>query len=134
MSLSDEERIIIIDLEIGKAHRLYQQALLMQASEQWDGMANRLYYALFHAVSALLIHDRHVVNTHKGSHAMLGLHYIKTEKLPKWYGELYQDMERMREESDYNCTYTQEPETLQQNIEPAKEMIDTIVKMVSTFD
>lgn len=112
MSLSDEERKIIIDLEIGKAHRLYQQALLMQASEQWDGMANRLYYALFHAVSALLIHDRHVVNTHKGSHAMLGLHYIKTGKLPKWYGELYQDMERMREESDYNCTYTQEPETL----------------------
>ena len=34
MSLSDEERKIIIDLEIGKAYRLYQQALLMQASEQ----------------------------------------------------------------------------------------------------
>lgn len=36
----------------------------------------------------------------------------------------------MREESDYNCTYDEEPEVLQRNIVPAKEMIDTIAAMV----
>ena len=36
----------------------------------------------------------------------------------------------MREESDYNCTYDDEPEVLQSNILPAKEMIDTIAEMV----
>ena len=130
MSLSDEERRILVDLEIEKASRHYHQALIMQREEQWDGMANRLYYAIFHAVSALLIFDNHEVNTHKGSHALFGQFYIKTNRLPKSYGDLYRKLERMREESDYNCTYDEEPEVLMANIEPAKEMIDTIAAMV----
>ena len=130
MSLSDEERQLIVKLEVEKAYRLYGQALIMQASEQWDGMANRLYYAVFHAVSALLIHDRHEVNTHKGSHVLFAQYYVKTGVLPKKYGELYRTMAKMREESDYNCTYDEEADVLQENLSPAKEMIDTIAKMV----
>ena len=130
MSLSDEERALIVSLEIEKAYRHYNQSLIMQREEQWDGMANRLYYAVFHAISALLIHDHYVVNTHKGSHAMFAQHYIKPNILPKSYGDLYKKLERMREESDYNCTYDDEPEVLQGNIVPAKEMIDTIAGMV----
>ena len=130
MSLSDEERRIIVDLEIEKAYRIYNQALIMMHEMQWDGMANRLYYSVFHAVSALLIKDNHVVNSHKGSHALFSQYYIKTNRLPKLYGELYQKMERMREESDYNCTYDEEPDVLQNNMIPAKEMLDTIAAMV----
>ena len=33
MSLSDEERRIIVNLEIEKAYRFYRQALMMQAGE-----------------------------------------------------------------------------------------------------
>jgi len=130
MSLTEEERRIIVDLEIEKAYRIYNQALIMMHEKQWDGMANRLYYAVFHAVSALLIMDNHTVNTHKGSHALFAQYYVKTDRLPKSYGDLYQKMERLREESDYNCTYSEEPELLQNNVEPAKEMIDTIAAMV----
>lgn len=130
MSLSDEERLLIVKLEIEKAYRIYNQALIMQESAQWDGMANRLYYAVFHAVSALLIHDCHDVNTHKGSHIMFSQYYVKTGMLPRKYGELYRIMEKMREESDYNCTYEEDADVLQSNILPAKEMIDTIAELV----
>ena len=130
MSLSDEERKLIVSLEIEKAYRHYNQSLIMQREEQWDGMANRLYYAVFHAVCALLIHDGHVVNTHKGSHALFAMHYVKTGRLPKSYGDLYRILERMREESDYNCSYDEEPDVLQSNLNPAKQMIDTIAAMV----
>ena len=130
MSLSDEERKIIVSLEIEKAYRHYNQALIMQREEQWDGMANRLYYAVFHAVSALLFFDKHEVNSHKGSHVIFAQYYIKTNILPRLYGDLYRKLARMREESDYNCTYDEEPDVLQSNIVPAKEMIDTISAMV----
>lgn len=130
MSLSDEERRLIVSLEIEKAYRHYNQALIMQREVQWDGMANRLYYAVFHAVCALLIYDRHEVNTHKGSHVLFAQYYVKTNKLPKSYGDLYRKLERMREESDYNCTYDEESDVLQSNLVPAKEMIDTIAEMV----
>ena len=130
MSLSDEERQILVKLEIEKAYRFHRQALLMQANEEWDGMANRLYYALYHAVAALLIFNHRQVTTHKGSHALFNQYYVKTGILPKSYGSMYSSLERMREECDYNCAYTEEPDVLQSNITPAKEMIDTIATMV----
>ena len=130
MSLSDEERKLIVSLEVEKAYRHYNQSLIMQREEQWDGMANRLYYAVFHAVCALLIHDGHAVNTHKGSHALFAMHYVKTGELPKSYGDLYRILERMREESDYNCSFDATQELIEPLFAPTKKMIDAVSERV----
>lgn len=90
-----------------------------------------MYYAVFHAVNALLINDGHHVNTHKGSHALFSLHYIKTGILSREYGQLYNQLQTMREESDYNCAYDVEMEELQQRIEPAKRLIEEIEKILN---
>lgn len=65
MSLNDEERKIVIQLEIEKAKSIFNQINELAYLGYWDNIANRLYYALFHAVSALLIYDKHSVGTHK---------------------------------------------------------------------
>ena len=36
----------------------------------------------------------------------------------------------MREESDYNCAYDVEMDELQQRLEPARQLLDDIEKMV----
>ena len=100
-------------------------------NDLWNGAANRLYYAVFHAVSALLIHDGHQVSTHQGSHALFGLHYIKSEKLPAEFGRLYSQLQTMREESDYNCIYDVTPEELTEKIDPAKRLIAAIETLIS---
>lgn len=130
MSLSEEERRVIVNLEIEKSYRLFDAAGIMIHAEHWESAANRMYYALFHAVTALLIHDGHNVNTHKGSHALFGLHYIKTGKLPQKYSALYQKLEAIRDEGDYNWSYSVEADDIMQKVAPAKEMIDTIAAMV----
>jgi uncharacterized protein (UPF0332 family) len=130
MSLSDEERRIIVELELEKANRTYEAAMLMVSNEHWESAANRLYYALFHAVNALLIHDRHEVTTHKGSHALFGMHYIKTGKFPRDYSRIYQKLEAIRDEGDYNWAYNVSPEEIQEKVIPAREMIDAIATMV----
>ena len=55
MSLSDEERKIMVGLEIERAHRLIEQFPILEDAKLWDTLANRVYYAVFHAVTALLI-------------------------------------------------------------------------------
>lgn len=130
MSLSDEERRIIVDLELEKANRTYDAAMIMIEKEHWESAANRLYYALFHAVNALLIHDGHQVNTHKGSHAMFGMYYIRTNKLPREYSNIYQKLESIRDESDYNWAYNIVPEDISEKVTTARQMIDTIAAMV----
>jgi len=118
-------------LELQKSKRTFEEIEVLQQANLWNGVASRLYYAVFHAVNALLIHDAHQANTHNGSHAMFGLHYIKTGKLPAEYGRLYNQLQTMREESDYNCVYNVEREEIMQRILPARQMIDAISKMIN---
>ena len=55
----------------------------------WPVVANRLYYAAYYAVTALLIKDGLSAQTHHGVIHMFNLHYIKTGKLDSKYGRLY---------------------------------------------
>ena len=105
MSLTDEERKIIVGLEYEKARKTLGQVGELRKLGYWDTVANRLYYAVFHAVSALLVKDGHQVNTHKGAMSVFGQHYIRTGILPQADGRLYSDLQIMRNNSDYNCSY-----------------------------
>ena len=131
MSLSDEERNILVSLGLKKAHETYDEIEILVAANRLNGAANRMYYAVFHAVCALLIRDGIQVNTHRGSHAMFSQYYIKTGIFPKEYGQLYNQLQTMREESDYNCAYDVEIDELQQRIAPAKQMIEDIEKLIN---
>lgn len=55
MSLTNEERRTLVALELKKARETYEEIGILTAANRWSGAANRLYYAVFHAVSALLI-------------------------------------------------------------------------------
>ena len=130
MSLTNDERTTLVAMELKKAHETFEEINILTAANRWSGAANRLYYAVFHAISALLIHDGHAVNTHNGSHAVFNLHYIKPGILPIEYGRLYNQLQTMREESDYNCVYEVEPEELKERIEPARQLIEKIGELV----
>ncbi len=53
MKLTDEERHIIVNLEYEKAVSCLRQAESIAEMDFWDTVSNRMYYAIFHAVSAL---------------------------------------------------------------------------------
>ena len=131
MSLDKEKRDTVVSLEIAKAFTTQEEVDLLVEKGYWNAAANRLYYSVFHAVSALLIHDGIRIKSHKGAGVMLNQHYIQTNKISPELGKLYHRLELMREESDYNCFYNTSPEELKKELEPARELIKTIAKMVS---
>lgn len=53
MSINKEERKIIVGLEVEKAQRTFAEIEVLRQAGLWDNIANRLYYAAFHAVSAI---------------------------------------------------------------------------------
>lgn len=105
MSLTNEERQTLVQRELSKAHEAYEDIEILKASKRWNGAANRLYYAVFHAVNALFINDGLEAGRHKTSHSLFSLHYVKTGLLPIEYGRLYNNLQRLREKSDYNCFF-----------------------------
>ena len=47
MSLSDEERRIMVELELERTDRIMQQLPILISQQYWDTTANRMYYAAF---------------------------------------------------------------------------------------
>lgn len=129
MSLSEEERKAIVNLEIEKAENTFVQVGKLMELGYWDTVANRLYYSVFHAATALLINDGHQVNTHKGIIALLGQHYVKTNKLSSADGRLYSDLQSMRNNSDYNCSY----DATEEEIFPLVPKVRTFIENVKAL-
>ena len=131
MSLTDEERAILVNLEYEKGKSFLVQAEKIAELGYWDMVANRLYYAVFHAVSALLIKNGHKVGTHKGVVLLFGQHYIKTGIFSINEGRLYSQLQTMREKADYVCTFQTSQEEIVPMLEPARKMIEKIGGIVS---
>jgi len=130
MSLNDEERRIIVSLEKEKALSTFAEMEVLRQVGLWNNIANRLYYAAFHAVSALLIHDRHNIGTHQGAVIMLHQYYVKTGLLPKEAGAFYSQLQTLREKSDYNCTYNATEEDTAPRIAQTKQFIDQVLGLI----
>ena len=130
MSLNDEERQIIVNLEKEKALNTFAEMDVLRQAGLWNNIANRLYYAAFHAVSALLVHDHYNVGSHQGAVIMLHQYYVKPGILSKEEGTFYSQLQTMREKSDYNCTYNATEEDTLPRIEQTKQFIDRILGLI----
>lgn len=130
MSLSNEDRHTLVRLELEKAHETFEEIDILRKAGRWSGAANRVYYSVFHAVGALFIHDGLQVSRHKGSHALFSQHYIKTGLLPADYGRFYNNLQTLREKSDYNCFYKVTEQDVAESVELAREIINAIEKLI----
>ena len=92
MSLTDEERRAIVLYRIEKAHAAMDDIRKVMPLELWSIIANRMYYALYYASSALLINDGHKVGTHKGVIALFNLNYVKEGPLTRENGTLFSNV------------------------------------------
>ena len=132
MSLKEEDRRIIVKMELEKAERIFGEHELLRNGALWNTLANRLYYVLFHAVSALLISEGHEVGTHKGAVIRFQQYFVKTKRYPVEDGRLYSQMQTMREYADYNCSYDVSEEEVVERIEPIRRLIDKIKQDIAS--
>lgn len=126
MSLSENERNIIVCRELEKSERTFEDVLFCAKEGKWETAANRLYYSVFHAMSALLVSDGHQVKSHRGIIAMFGEHYVRTDVFSKKDGSLLSDLVIMRDNADYNCFFEANEEKLKPYIEPTRMLIEKI--------
>ena len=131
MSLKEEDRRIIVEMELEKAERTFAEQQLLRQGGLWGTLANRLYYALFHAVSALLISEGYEVGTHKGAIIRFQQYFVKTGLFTVEDGRFYSQMQTMRENADYNCSYDVSEEEAINRIEPTRQLIEKIKQYIA---
>jgi len=131
MSLSEEERKTLIKLYLQRAWETFNDAMLAIEAERWSMAANRLYYALFHATTALFVHDGIGVHSHRGVKAIFGQNYIMTNKMPIEYSKLLTQMESIRDKADYNIMFEAESKDVLPYVDISKKFIKAIVTIVT---
>jgi uncharacterized protein (UPF0332 family) len=91
----------LIRFRIQRARETLEEALLMRREEHWNACANRLYYACFYAVTALLGKKGLSATKHSGVKAFFNQHFVKSGHVSKEKGRLYNNLFEARQEGDY---------------------------------
>lgn len=131
MSLTDEERRIMVELEIERAEKITEQFETLREQHYWDTLVNRMYYAAFHAVSALLIHNALHVHTHRGALNAFNKEFVRTGVFTIEEGHLFSKLEGLRERGDYNCFVDTTEDEIVPLIEPLKALIAKIKSKIA---
>ena len=71
----DEVRKSAIGLELGHAQASHQAAQLLRDAGLYNDALNRLYYALYHVVTALLLSTGVEPRRHRALPGLLGIHF-----------------------------------------------------------
>lgn len=101
-------------------------AELLIKNKKWNSVVNRLYYACFYAVSALLIKNEVQIKSHTGVKTQFFLNYIKTGKLDIQFGRLFSDLFDWRQKSDYDDFFDFTEADVLPLWEPCKNLIESI--------
>lgn len=101
-----------------------QAAQVLVEANSYRGANNRAYYAIFHAVSAVLATEGVAYKRHKDTLGYFNKNYVATEKFPRELGRKIVRAEEIRHESDYDTFYIASKEVTIQQIETAKQLIE----------
>jgi len=122
MTLDASHRVIAAQLLLVKSDSNMEQAIKNAELGYWDVVANRLYYAVFHAVNAMLVIDGIRTGTHKGTSVQFGKSYVLTGKFDRQDGMMYSRLQTMREKADYNNVFKLNETEGRQLIESAERL------------
>lgn len=121
--MNQQERQELVKYRITKARETFEEVELHIKNELWNTAVNRLYYACYYTVIALLIDKEIQTQTHGGARQMFGLHFIKTGIVEKSIGKFFTDIYDMRQTGDYDDYINFTKVDIIDLIEPANELI-----------
>jgi len=130
MGLTDEERKSVVQFRMEKSKNTFSEITLLTDNALWQTAANRLYYACYYAVSALLIQHAIEAKTHHGVMNQMGLFFVTTGLLSQEQGKFYKRLFELRQTGDYNDWIIIKEEDIKPLVERAGHFIKTIEQLI----
>jgi uncharacterized protein len=96
-----DDRETIIRYRMERAAQTLADAEILARAGSWNSCVNRLYYACFHAISALLLRDGLASAKHTDVRSLFNERFVRTGMIAQDLGTLYNDLFRDRQDADY---------------------------------
>lgn len=115
-----------IKYRISRANETIAEVQYHIDNKFWNTAINRMYYACFYAISALLAKHKIEVSSHTGVRQKFGKHFVKTGKFDKTLAKHFTELFDKRHKGDYNDFIDFDEETVIRLYQPSKELIKQI--------
>ncbi len=120
----------IVFYRLNRAKDTLDDAHILAEKSKWNSTINRLYYAAYYAVTALLLKSDIKATTHNGVKSSFSEHYIKTNLISKELGRIYSQLFTWRQKGDYDDLFDFEKDKVLPYFEPVKQLIEAIEKII----
>ena len=126
MSLTAEERHDVVVYRLEKAKKTIDEAKSNIAFKYWGLVANRLYYAAYYAISALLVANGYLAKSHDGTISLFGQHFVSEGIVPQEMGKLVRKLYKCRLTGDYSDNFDLTEEDVLPLVEPTEQLISMV--------
>jgi len=121
-----EEREEYVKYRLDSAYKTLEAAKVLADNGFWSSTVNRLYYASFYGINALLVANKIETKTHKGIKSNFAKFFVKTGEFDKKYGTLFSKLFAWRQRADYSIVSDFDKDTVMPLFSKVKEMLDKI--------
>lgn len=115
-----------VNYRFNRAQETISEVETLIQNRFWNTAINRMYYACFYAVGALLVKNGVETSSHSGCRQKFGQLFVKTGKVDKELAKLYTDLFEKRQKGDYNDFFDFDEETVVNLYKPTKLFIQKI--------
>lgn len=134
MGLSLDEKKAILSYRIQKANKALVEAKDNADLEHWNLVANRLYYAVFHMASALIIDKGFTAKSHNGIFCILGQEFVRKGLLDREDAKLASRLQNMRQSGDYDDMFDWTEDDVLPLFEKTENLIEKMKGLISVSD
>ena len=128
---NQESKDALIAYRISRACESLDEAELMCDGGFFNAAVNRLYYACYYAVVALLLKNNISAQTHSGVKTMLGLHFISKGLLSIENGKVFTTLFEKRHSGDYDDFVYCDKEMVDELTPKARDFIDAVKSLIN---
>ena len=129
MSLDNESRQAMIAYRQEKAYAAIDDAVFLTEAGRYNLAANRLYYALYYAASALLLSKGIVTKRHSGLITQIHMNFVKSGILTTEEGGLFKVMFDLRHEGDYEDFIDVERLDIEEYTPQVKQLVEKLTTL-----
>jgi uncharacterized protein (UPF0332 family) len=127
--MTDETRTLVA-YRLQRAREALDEATLLFERDHINTFVNRVYYACFYSVTALLLTRDLASAKHSGVRSLFHQHFVKTGIISIELGQLFDRLFDNRQKSDYADMVRFEKEDVQAWLEEARAFVEAIEKII----
>src|SRR3990170_682242 len=123
--------IDVMKMMLMKARKKVATAKTNLDNDQYDDAVSRTYYAVFHAISAVLLSKGLHFSSHGQTIGAFNREFVKTRKFPASFSKALKKLFKERQIGDYDFQTFIDEDTAQEDLEEAEKIVNACEKYLA---